>query len=78
MRRYATFLLALFALACSGEGFGSSMLNDKKLLDDFWALVEHLLNTVLFALGGAVRVYSVIRGIFCSQTLLNDCRCGAL
>lgn len=34
--------------------FGSSMLNDKKLLDDFWALVEHLLNTVLFALGGAV------------------------
>ena len=30
------------------------MLNDAKLLDDFWVLLEHLLNTVLFTLGGAV------------------------
>jgi Sodium/hydrogen exchanger family len=30
------------------------MINDAKLLDDFWALVEHLLNTVLFVLGGTV------------------------
>jgi hypothetical protein len=30
------------------------MLNDAKLLDDFWTLVEHLLNTLLFTLGGTV------------------------
>lgn len=30
------------------------MLNDAKLLEDFWVLLEHMLNTVLFTLGGAV------------------------
>lgn len=30
------------------------MLNDARLLDDFWVLLEHMLNTVLFTLGGAV------------------------
>lgn len=30
------------------------MINDAKLLDSFWTLVEHLLNTILFLLGGAV------------------------
>ena len=30
---------------------GSAMLNDSKLLDDFWSLLEHVLNTVLFTLG---------------------------
>jgi len=34
--------------------FGRSMINDTLLLDDFWTLVEHLLNTVLFVLGGVV------------------------
>jgi len=34
--------------------FGRAMLNDAKLLDDFWILLEHILNTVLFTLGGAV------------------------
>lgn len=33
---------------------GRAMLNDAKLLEDFWVLIEHLLNTVLFTLGGAV------------------------
>jgi NhaP-type Na+/H+ or K+/H+ antiporter len=33
---------------------GSAMINDASLLDDFWTLVEHILNTVLFALGGTV------------------------
>ena len=33
---------------------GRAVINDAKLLDDFWTLVEHLLNTVLFALGGTV------------------------
>jgi NhaP-type Na+/H+ or K+/H+ antiporter len=33
---------------------GRGMVNDAKLLDDFWTLVEHMLNTLLFTLGGAV------------------------
>jgi NhaP-type Na+/H+ or K+/H+ antiporter len=33
---------------------GSSSINDMKLQEDFWSLVEHFLNTVLFTLGGMV------------------------
>jgi len=33
---------------------GRAMVNDLKLLEDFLTLVEHILNTVLFTLGGAV------------------------
>jgi NhaP-type Na+/H+ or K+/H+ antiporter len=33
---------------------GRGMVNDPKLLDDFWTLVEHILNTLLFTLGGTV------------------------
>jgi hypothetical protein len=33
---------------------GSSSINDKKLQEDFWSLVEHFLNTVLFTVGGLV------------------------
>jgi len=36
------------------KAFGETMFADLQLLEDFWALVEHLLNTVLFALGGLV------------------------
>ena len=32
----------------------SCLINDHKLQEDFWALMEHLLNTVLFTLGGLV------------------------
>jgi len=33
---------------------GRAMVNDLKLLEDFLTLVEHLLNTILFTLGGVV------------------------
>lgn len=36
------------------NSLGRTMINDVKLLEDFWDLVEHLLNTVLFTLGGLV------------------------
>ena len=36
------------------KGYGSYVINDAVLMDKFWSLVEHLLNTVLFALGGVV------------------------
>jgi NhaP-type Na+/H+ or K+/H+ antiporter len=38
------------------------MINDAKLLDDFWALTEHLLNNVLFLLGGAVWGFVIADG----------------
>ena len=51
--------------------FGRGMINDHKLLDDFWALIEHLLNTILFTLGGvvwgAVIAHGEKRGIFASK-----------
>ena len=36
------------------NAFGGSMINDMEVMSAFWSLVEHLLNTLLFALGGLV------------------------
>jgi hypothetical protein len=36
------------------RAFCQSMMSDTRLYQDFWSLVEHLLNTVLFTLGGLV------------------------
>lgn len=36
------------------KAFGASFINDKALMENFWVLTEHLLNTLLFALGGTV------------------------
>jgi hypothetical protein len=38
------------------------MINDPKLLDDFWTLVEHIVNTVLFTLGGVVWGATIMKG----------------
>ena len=43
--------------------FVSGIINDAKLLDDFWTMVEHLLNTIIFALGGVVWGSVVADGI---------------
>ena len=49
------FLLLLFCrLGVVVNVFGSSLINDRQLMDDFWAIVEHALNTILFTLGGLV------------------------
>jgi len=34
--------------------FGGGMINSRKLMESFWHIVEHVLNTVLFSLGGVV------------------------
>ena len=36
------------------QAFGSSMINDNEMMSSFWSLVEQLLNTLLFTLGGLV------------------------
>jgi NhaP-type Na+/H+ or K+/H+ antiporter len=42
--------------------FGRALVNDIRLVDDFWALVQQILNTILFALGGAVWGSVITRG----------------
>lgn len=45
-------VIAAMTLGVATRAFGYGMINDLKLTTDFWSLVEHLLNTVLFTLGG--------------------------
>lgn len=47
-------VIATVAAGVVVKFFGRASINDAKLLDDFWGLVEHILNTILFTLGGAV------------------------
>jgi len=36
------------------KAFGGSLISDWKVMDSFWSLLEHLLNTLIFSLGGVV------------------------
>jgi len=45
-------VIATVACAITVKGLGKAMFNDTKLLDGFWSLLEHILNTILFTLGG--------------------------
>ena len=47
-------VIATVAAGITVKFLGRAMVNDARLLDDFWVLLEHMLNTVLFTLGGAV------------------------
>jgi NhaP-type Na+/H+ or K+/H+ antiporter len=47
-------VIATVTLGLMIKFLGRAMFNDAKLLEDFWTLVEHLLNTILFTLGGTV------------------------
>ncbi len=62
---YLTFYVAEVLLHWSGvlavvfcgvttKFFGDTLIIDQKMMEKFWSLVEHLLNSVLFALGGLV------------------------
>jgi len=62
---YLTFYVAepllhmsgVLAVVCCGvttKAFASTLIIDEEMMDKFWVLVEHLLNTILFALGGVV------------------------
>ena len=47
-------VIATVTLGVLVNAFGKAMVNDAKLAEDFGSLVEHMLNTVLFTLGGLV------------------------
>lgn len=62
---YLSFYTAEVVAGCSGviscvtcgiatKAFGNGMISDWQVMDAFWNLLEHLLNTVIFALGGIV------------------------
>ena len=62
---YLSFFVSEIICHCSGiisvvvcglttKLFGETLLNDSHLTHDFWHITEHLLNSVLFTLGGAV------------------------
>lgn len=65
MTAYLSFFVSEILADCSGiiavlfcglttKAFGFSFINDSHLTEDFWHIMEHLLNTVLFTVGGAV------------------------
>lgn len=62
---YMAFFVSEILAGCSGiiavlfcgvtvKAFGETLMNDSHLTHDFWEITEHLLNTTLFCLGGAV------------------------
>jgi len=62
---YLAFYVSEILAGCSGiisvlfcgvttKAFGETLLNNTALTTDFWHITEHLLNTTLFCLGGAV------------------------
>jgi len=50
----ASGVIAVVACGITTRAFGKGMINDRHILESFWILVEHLLNTLLFTLGGVV------------------------
>jgi NhaP-type Na+/H+ or K+/H+ antiporter len=47
-------VIAVVTLGVITQAFGRGSINDGKLYEDFWSMVEWFLNTVLFSLGGLV------------------------
>lgn len=47
-------VLAVVLCGITFKAFGEHLINDHALMESFWILVEHLLNTLLFTLGGVV------------------------
>mmetsp|Transcript_3978 Transcript_3978/g.7937 ORF Transcript_3978/g.7937 Transcript_3978/m.7937 type:complete len:899 (-) Transcript_3978:21-2717(-) len=47
-------VIAVVTAGIVTKAFGGALINNWHVMDSFWILLEHLLNTVLFALGGIV------------------------
>ena len=47
-------VIAVVTLGVMTKFFSSSLFNDTDMMEKFWGLTEHMLNSVLFALGGMV------------------------
>ena len=47
-------VIAVVFTGITARAFGGGMINSPHLMESFWHLVEHFLNTILFSLGGVV------------------------
>lgn len=47
-------VIAIVTCGITTKAYGGGLISDWQVMNSFWALVEHLLNTVLFTLGGIV------------------------
>lgn len=47
-------VIAVVFCGITTRAFGAGLINNPEIMESFWVLLEHLLNTVLFALGGVV------------------------
>lgn len=47
-------VIAVVSCGITTQAFGCNMINDPHMMESFWNLVEYLLNTLLFTLGGVV------------------------
>ena len=52
-------IIAVVFCGLTTKAIGGTLLNDSHLTHDFWHTTEHLLNFILFALGGAVWITRV-------------------
>lgn len=50
----ASGVISVVVLGVMTTAFGRALVNDSTVMEDFWSLVDWLLNTVLFVLGGLV------------------------
>lgn len=47
-------VIAVVVCGITTRAFGGGFINDPQMMESFWVLLEHLLNTLLFSLGGCV------------------------
>jgi len=47
-------IIAVVICGITTKAFASTLITDQEMMSKFWEIIEHLLNTVLFALGGVV------------------------
>lgn len=47
-------VIAVVTLGVMTKFFSSSLINDTEMMEKFWVMLEHILNSLLFNLGGMV------------------------
>ena len=50
----ASGVICVVCLGITTRAYAKGLINDPEMLESFWVLLEHLLNTLLFSLGGVV------------------------
>ena len=59
-------VIATLTAGVTVKYFGRAIVNDERLMNDFWSLLEHILNTVLFTLGKCLELSTAHSLLCCS------------